>query len=73
LTDTRIESIPPNLTPLEALVFENTKTAEFTISINVTSPFVISKSNCRELKPGRHCRLDLTYTAQTVGNKIAVL
>jgi hypothetical protein len=67
LTDTRIESIPPNLTPLEALVFENTGTAEFTISINVTSPFVISKSNCRELKPGRHCRLDLTYTAQTVG------
>jgi len=69
-TSLSFESVPPNPTPQEGLVFTNTGTTELTLTFQIPAPFVISENRCEKgVKPGTHCNLYLTYTAQTVGEQ----
>ncbi len=71
-TSLSFESVPPNPTPQEGLVFKNTGTTQLTLSFQIAAPFVISENECENgVKPGTHCNLYLTYTAQTVGEQDA--
>lgn len=64
------ESVPPNTTPEQNLTFFNTGTTQLTLSFTIPTPFTIADNRCAKgVKPGTHCNLYLTYTAQTVGEQ----